>query len=352
MIKESTSVGSAIQASVNDPSSPDAVFIPFNKSNQKTKLQKRNYKMNDLLKSIRYGGIKDVMSSIKEAISESCDVDKALKRKKMLSECKKNKEEFKRLMQEKLNGKETSEEGKEPPKKLSLKEKLALKKKKPFSEGKKETCPECGQEKCICEKKEKCECCGKEDCICETVNDKKCCPECALTEKKKARINEGVKRLIVKKKLNEAKQRIAEKRHEKALNESSDFKKELEIMKAARRNKQGKVMAERKELSESLGQNYFFNCDDVAVGIVYEKAGLDDKSNNEVKKYAEEVSMKIEDVDEDHMIFGLRISENETKSIEVLRQEIDKVSAGLFEIFKQYNIGSLGISPMIVPLID
>lgn len=345
-IQETTSVGTAIALSISDPGNQDAVFVPFsNPKNKKQKPIKRNYNMSKtLLESLQLGGMNSAIDALRASLNESeKSPEKSAQKIKQLLECKKNKEEFKKLMAEKKAKKEqgkdqkpSEEPKKEEPKKMSLKDKIAQKRaarQQKVNENT-EKCPACGEEKCVCESKSTCEYCGKEDCICENVNGKKCCSECADgLKKKQERINEGVKRLKIRMKLDEAKKRHYEAK-KKPLNESAaDFNKELKLMQAAREH--------GFDASEKLNEDFTNdagNCDDVMVGIVLSYWDIDPESAEKIHNYAQEVGMEFKDDQMDKFVFGMSISKNKNKSVDEITAEVDKVSAGLFAILEEIGV--------------
>ena len=178
-----TSAGPAIEASVNDPSSPEAVFVPFNDKDGKTKVKtdRRSKSMAKIVESLRSGGMDEVRNVIHGILKESCsDVSDELRRRRILAECKGNKEEFKKWLEAKKaasKGGKKEEDAKKPSAKDKFKA-LMLNKKKKVSESSGEKCASCGAD------------CGAGI----EVNGRKYCKGC-YDEAKKKRISEGVKKL-------------------------------------------------------------------------------------------------------------------------------------------------------------
>jgi hypothetical protein len=102
-----TSSGPIVQASSENPQSPEAVFIPASRKNfpNKPKAIKRTNNMSSIIKSILSGN--DCHSALVEAImgeersGSPADLLKAVKSKRQINECKKNKMKFMEVLRKK-----------------------------------------------------------------------------------------------------------------------------------------------------------------------------------------------------------------------------------------------------------
>lgn len=325
-----TTSGEAIALSVSDPSSKDAVFVPFNKSSDdKTTLTKRIKKKmsKKILESLQLEGMNAVNSALMASIMENDnDPSKKINDMKTLLECKKNKEEFKKLMAEKLAAKNDKEQEEKKPatpvpvKKLSLKDKIAQRKAKKVTEG-----------------KEKCCICGSDKCECKKVGDKMICTECSKLLEKKKRINEGIERLNKKKTLIEsAKKRV--------LKESTDFSKELEIAKKAR-------MRHRKMNEALVDKSGGLNV--TLVGIDFNRYDVMDKNldvsdrvkiENEFKEFMNSSELKDKKIElrydegSDSYVIGVNLNENPDMSVNDAVSAVDGCSAIIFDKMNELGI--------------
>lgn len=105
-----TTAGEAIATSVSNPSSTDAIFVPFLKKRVKklsNKVQRRKRPdMKKLVESIRQGGMEAVSEALFQSINESPDSpEKKIASIRNINECKKNKDKLKAILDAKLAAK-------------------------------------------------------------------------------------------------------------------------------------------------------------------------------------------------------------------------------------------------------
>lgn len=204
VVEDGTSSGPIVAASVEDPQSPEAAFVPFLKEPFKSVSDEehRRNRMNRIVQDVRSGMMEEARKAIGQILSESCaeELGRA-SRRKLLRECKGNKEEFQKWLEAKKENARRAKQGLPPLKdgqaspKPSAKDKfkqLMLKRKGKLQEaaGKKELQEATGKGS-----GQKCSSCGA-DCGDGAVKvaGRAYCKECGRDVKLK-RIQEAVRRI-------------------------------------------------------------------------------------------------------------------------------------------------------------
>lgn len=101
-----TSSGPIVAASVENPGSPEAVFVPFNKADVKQlrKIKKKDDLMNKIVESLSDGSCNSLLSKI--LLSEGAEKSpakllKEARELRRMTECKKNKDKFREMLRKK-----------------------------------------------------------------------------------------------------------------------------------------------------------------------------------------------------------------------------------------------------------
>lgn len=101
-----TSSGPIVTASVENPGSPEAVFIPFNKGDirQLRKIKEKDDLMHKIVESLSNGNCSSLLSAI--LMSEGAEKSpakllKEAKEMRRMAECKKNKDKFREMLRKK-----------------------------------------------------------------------------------------------------------------------------------------------------------------------------------------------------------------------------------------------------------
>ena len=101
-----TSSGPIVAASVENPGSPEAVFVPFNKGDirQLKKTKKKDDLMSKIVESLSNGSCGSLLSAIllnEEAEKSPAKLLKEAKEMRRMAECKKNKDKFREMLRKK-----------------------------------------------------------------------------------------------------------------------------------------------------------------------------------------------------------------------------------------------------------
>lgn len=130
-----TSSGPIVAASVENPGSPEAVFVPFSKADVKQlrKIKKKDDLMNKIVESLSDGSCNSLLSKI--LLSEGAEKSpakllKEARELRRMTECKKNKDKFREMLRKKRaernKAAKADEKEEKPAEKENLDQKQAI----------------------------------------------------------------------------------------------------------------------------------------------------------------------------------------------------------------------------------